>query len=107
MGNCKEEVYMEQPEGYVHPEFLHYVCRLNKALYGLKQAPRAWTDRMSRFLQSIGFEISKTDHSLYVKKIDCGLVIIVIYVDDLIVTLSNKDEIVHVKKVLGDQFDMK
>ena len=67
-GELQEEVYMEQPEGYVHPEFWHYVCRLKKALYCLKQAPRAWIDRMSMFLQSIGFEISKADHSLYVKK---------------------------------------
>ena len=75
--------------------------------YGLKQAPRAWTDRMSRFLQSIGFEISKAYHSLYVKKTSCGLIVIVIYVDDLIITRSNKDEIADVKKVLGAEFDMK
>ena len=62
---------------------------------------------MSRFLKSIGFEISKDDHSLYVKKIDCGLIVIVIYVDDLIFTGSNKDEIADVKKVLGAEFDMK
>ena len=36
-GKVQEEVYMEQPKGYVHPEFPHYVCRLKKALYGLKQ----------------------------------------------------------------------
>ena len=104
MHEFQEEVYMEQPKGYVHLEFPHYVCRLKKALYGLKQAPRAWID-MS--LQSIGFEINKADHLLYVKKIDCGLIIIVICVDDLIVTRSNKDEIAHVKKVLGAEFDMK
>ena len=78
---------------------------MKKALYGLKQAPRAWTYKMSMFLQSIRFEISKVDHSFYVKKIGCGLIVIVIYVDDLIVT--RKDEIVHVKKVLGVEFDMK
>ena len=100
-GDLQEEVYMEQPKGYVHPDFLHYVCRLKKALYGLKQAPRAWIDRMSRFLQSIGFEINKADHSLYVKKTGCGLIVIVIYVDDLIITRGNKDEIVDVNKVLG------
>ena len=33
--------YMEQPEGYVHPKFPDYVCKLKKALYGLKQAPKA------------------------------------------------------------------
>ena len=50
-GDLQEEVYMEQPELYVHPKLLHYVCRLKKALYGLKQAPRAWTDRMSNFFE--------------------------------------------------------
>ena len=38
-GYLQEEVYMEQPEGYVHPEFPHYVCRLKKALYGLNKHP--------------------------------------------------------------------
>ena len=49
---------------------------------------------MSKLLQSIGFEISKDDHSLYMKKIGYGLIVIVIYVDDLIVIGSSKDEIV-------------
>ena len=44
---------------------------------------------------------------MYVKKIDCGLIVIVIYVDDLIIIGSNKDEIVDVKKGLGAEFDMK
>ena len=44
---------------------------------------------------------------MYVKKTSCGLVVIVIYVDDLIVTRSSHDEIEHVKKVLGAEFDMK
>ena len=44
---------------------------------------------------------------MYVKKTGGGLVIIVIYVDDLILTGSNSDEIMHVKKVLGAEFDMK
>ena len=48
-GELQEEVYMEQPKGYVHPNFLDYVRRLKKALYGLKQAIRLWIDRMSMF----------------------------------------------------------
>ena len=62
---------------------------------------------MSKFLQSIGIEISNVDHSLYVKKIGCWLIVIVIYVDDLIVIGSSRDEIVHVKKVLRGELDMK
>ena len=62
---------------------------------------------MSRFLESVGFEISKADHSLYVTKTGCGLIVIVIYVNDLIITGSNKDETADVKRVLGAEFDMK
>ena len=46
-GELQEEVYVEQPLGYVHPNYPNYVCRLRKALYGLKQAPRAWHDRIA------------------------------------------------------------
>ena len=106
-GELHEEVYMEQPEGYVHPKFPDYVCKLKKALYGLKQAPRAWTNRISKFLQSIGFVISMADYSMYVKKTDAGLVVIVIYVDDLIITGDDKVQITNVKKVLRAKFDMK
>ena len=41
------------------------------------------------------------------KKTSCGLIVIIIYVDDLIVIGSSKDEIAHVKKFLGAEFDMK
>ena len=51
--------------------------------------------------------MSKVDYSMYVKKTDAGLVIIVIYVDDLIITRDDKVQIVNVKKVLGAEFDMK
>ncbi|GKA68967.1 retrovirus-related pol polyprotein from transposon TNT 1-94 [Tanacetum coccineum] len=49
-GELKEVVYVSQPEGFVDPDHLTHVYRLNKALYGLKQAPRAWYDTLSRFL---------------------------------------------------------
>ena len=80
---------------------------MKKALYGLNKVPRTWTNRKRRFLQSIGYNISKVDHSLYVKKTRCGVIVIVICVDDIIVIGSSKDEIANVKKVLGDEFDMK
>nr|GFA79098.1 hypothetical protein [Tanacetum cinerariifolium] len=50
-----EEVYVNQPDGFVDPYHLDKVYRLKKALYGLKQAPRAWYDELSKFLLSKGF----------------------------------------------------
>lgn len=74
-GELQEEVYMEQPEGFVHPKYPTHVCRLKKALYGLKQAPRAWSDKISKYLISIGFQVSSSDSSLYVKKTERGIVV--------------------------------
>jgi hypothetical protein len=64
-GYLKDEIYMEQPHGYVHDSSL--VCKLNKSLYGLKQAPRAWYGKMDYFLLSHGFDRCKSDPNvLYV-----------------------------------------
>nr|GFD30030.1 retrovirus-related Pol polyprotein from transposon TNT 1-94 [Tanacetum cinerariifolium] len=49
-GPQKEEVYVNQPDGFVDPHHPNKVYRLKKALYGLKQAPRAWYDELSKFL---------------------------------------------------------
>ncbi|GJZ26426.1 retrovirus-related pol polyprotein from transposon TNT 1-94 [Tanacetum coccineum] len=49
-GLLKEEVFVQQPDGFVDPDFPNHVYRLRKALYGLKQAPRAWYDKLSSFL---------------------------------------------------------
>ncbi|KAK1665283.1 hypothetical protein QYE76_053442 [Lolium multiflorum] len=65
-GDIQEEVYMQQPPGYVDPKHPNYVCRLQKSLYGLKQAPRAWYSKLSIKLQSIGFVPSKADTSLFI-----------------------------------------
>nr|GEU42620.1 hypothetical protein [Tanacetum cinerariifolium] len=40
-GPLKEEVYVNQPDGFIDPHYPYKVYRLNKALYELKQAPRA------------------------------------------------------------------
>lgn len=82
-------------------------ANLKKALHVLKQAPKAWANTMRNFLKSIGCEINKANHFLCVYYIGCGLIVIVIYVVDLIITRSNKNKIVDVKKVLEVESDMK
>ncbi|MCO5614227.1 hypothetical protein L7F22_068507 [Adiantum nelumboides] len=106
-GDLEEEFYIIQLEGYQHPEFPYYVCRLKKALYGLKQALRAWCEKITRFLKKIGFKQSNADHSLFLKHVDGEIIVIVIYVDDLILTGSHDEKILDVKKSLLRQFNMK
>ncbi|GJS50215.1 retrovirus-related pol polyprotein from transposon TNT 1-94 [Tanacetum coccineum] len=54
-GPLKEEVYVNQPDGFVDPYHPDQVYHLKKALYGLKQAPRAWYDELLNFLVSKWF----------------------------------------------------
>nr|GEU85898.1 integrase, catalytic region, zinc finger, CCHC-type, peptidase aspartic, catalytic [Tanacetum cinerariifolium] len=54
-GPLKEELYVNQPDGFVDPYHPDKIYRLKKALYGLKLAPRAWYDELSKFLLSKGF----------------------------------------------------
>ena len=79
---------------------------LKKALYGLKQAPRAWHGRIDGFLMSLGFTKSKADSNLYYKVEDDGLMILLIYVDDLFLTCEYKP-INECKKKLTIEFEMK
>jgi hypothetical protein len=60
-GNLDEEVYCQQPSGFVDTRCPDYVCRLHKSLYGLKQAPRAWYQRFAHFTHRLGFVASKSD----------------------------------------------
>ncbi|GJZ67596.1 retrovirus-related pol polyprotein from transposon TNT 1-94 [Tanacetum coccineum] len=61
-GHLKEEVYVNQPDGFVDPYHHDQVYSLKKALYGLKQAPKAWYDELSNVLVSKGFS-KDSDHA--------------------------------------------
>jgi len=98
---------MEQPPSYVDQTCPNLVCRLKKALYGLKQALRAWSDKIGQYLVTSRFQTSNANFSIYVKKTDHGIVVIVIYVDDLIITGDNDANIFDLKKFLKQKFEMK
>jgi hypothetical protein len=99
-GDLQEEVYMEQPLRYVDQTHPNLVCRLKKVLYGLKQALKAWSDKIGQYFVTSGFQTSNANFSLYVKKTDHEIIIIVIYVDDLIITGDSDADIFYLKKLL-------
>ncbi len=69
-GELEEDIYMEQPEGFVVPGKENLVCRLKKSLYGLKQSPRQWYKRFDSFMLSQKFRRSNYDSCVYVKVVD-------------------------------------
>jgi hypothetical protein len=83
-GTLEEEVYVEQPEGFMLTENQDYVCKIKKSLYGLKQAPRAWFSRLDQYLQKQGYKRGTTDNNLYIKIEDQNMIVVVVYVDDII-----------------------
>lgn len=84
---------MSQLEGYIDPQFPNYVCKLNKALYGLKHAPRAWFEKLKNSLVQRGFVNSTADTSLFTLKTEKLHVMLLVYVDDTIVTGSDNSYI--------------
>jgi hypothetical protein len=105
-GDLQEEVYMEQPEGFAVEGKEKLVCKLVKALYGLKQAPRAWYEKINKYLKSRSFKRSDYDPNLYIKEKGEEIIIMVVYVDDLIITGSSDDLIQEEKDSLCKSFDM-
>ncbi|RVW52614.1 Retrovirus-related Pol polyprotein from transposon TNT 1-94 [Vitis vinifera] len=92
-GDLVEEVYMEQPPGFVAQGESGLVCRLRRSLYGLKQSPRAWFGRFSSVVQEFGMLRSTADHSVFYHHNSLGQCIyLVVYVDDIVITGSDQDD---------------
>jgi hypothetical protein len=103
-GDLHEEVYMHPPPGVNTPA--RHVCRLRRALYGLKQAPRAWFQRFISVITAAGFSSSENDPALFVHVSSKGRTLLLLYVDDMLITGDNSDHISHVKKHLSKEFQM-
>ena len=84
-GILEEEVYLEQPKGFVSHDFFSYVFKLKKALHGLKQAPPVWYERIDKYLLSLGFSKNDADPNLYFKVTKGDMLILILYVDDLLI----------------------
>ncbi|KAG8475835.1 hypothetical protein CXB51_032770 [Gossypium anomalum] len=104
----EEDIYMQQPEGFIVSEKEDYVCLLKKSLYGLKQSPRQWYKRFDSFMTSHDFKRSSFDSCVYFKKNNDGsFVYLLLYVDDMLIAAKDKGEIRKVKAQLSEEFEMK
>jgi hypothetical protein len=107
-GELEEEIYMEQPEGFIVPEKEHLVCRLKKSLYGLKQAPRQWYKRFDSFMIGQNYCRSQYDDCIYFQNFQNGsFIYLLLYVDDMLIASRDKSLIKKLKTQLSNEFDMK
>lgn len=101
-GNLKEEIYMNQPEGFT--DGTDRVCKLNKSLYGLKQAPKNWTEKFSNYLKTLNFENTDDDPCIYYN--EDRSIIISLFVDDGLVAGINQDSMLKVMDKLNQEFEI-
>jgi Reverse transcriptase (RNA-dependent DNA polymerase) len=106
-GNLEEEIYMEVPPGYKSSSSVSMVCKLKKALYGLKQSPRAWFGRFCGAMKKYGYKQSDFDHSLFYIRREGKITVLIIYVDDMIITGNDVEEMKEHEGKLSKEFEMK
>lgn len=106
-GKLNEEIFMEQPEGYIASGKEDWERLLKQSLYGLKQAPRMWNEKFNQFLLKYGLKKCESDPCVYYHRKENGLLIVAIFVDDGLVAGSNKDEVQSIIDFLSKEFDMR
>ncbi|KAL9235087.1 hypothetical protein vseg_009883 [Gypsophila vaccaria] len=105
-GELKEEVYVQQPEGFIKQGEEDKVYKLKKALYGLKQAPRAWYSKIEAYFLRKNFERCPSEHTLFTKSTGGKVLIVSLYVDDLIFTGNDRNMCDEFKRSMMAEFDM-
>ena len=76
-------------------------------MYGLKQAPRQWNAKLTEALLKFKFMQSQYDHSVFIKRSTKGITIILIYVDDMLITGESISLINEAKRYLQEPFKKK
>ena len=95
-GDLKEDIYMTPPSGLVS-SLSSAVCKLKSSLYGLKRAPRTWFEKFKSTLLCFSFVQSEYDFSLFLFKTPTGLILLLVYVDDIVITGTNSSLIANLK----------
>ena len=110
-GVLKEEIYMEQPEGFIAEGEKDKVCNLVLSLYGLKQAGQVWNRTFANTIKKkLDFETKHSDVGVYIlHQWQGGItkIILILCVDDLLLLGKDQSEIEDVKCQLGELYHMK
>ncbi|GJY12830.1 retrotransposon protein, putative, ty1-copia subclass, partial [Tanacetum coccineum] len=105
-GHLSEEVYMEQPEGFVNPKYPNHVCKLKRSIYGLKQASRQWNKQFDDEIKKFGFTQNRDEPYVYQKASGSYVTILILYVDGILLMGNNIQMLQDVKSYIGRSFAM-
>ena len=103
------EIYLQQPEGFEvkSDSGEKLVYKLKKSIYGLKQSGRNWNKLLHDHLSNNDFVQNSADYCVYKKTTPNGVIIVVIWVDDMIIAASNMTLLDKFKETMREQFNMK
>jgi transposase InsO family protein len=107
-GVLDEEIYMEQPQGFIIVGQETKVCRLKKAIYGLKQASRAWNKQFHGVLIGLGFTRTYSDAGIYVyhRREGDGPLFVILYVDDITILGASSEAVKRLKSDLAKRYEI-
>ena len=106
-GNLNEEVYMDQPMGFLEKGKEHMVCKLKRSIYGLKQASRQWYLKFNDTIVSFVFKENTIDQCIYLKVSGIKFIFLILYVDDILLATNNLHLSYETKMFLSNNFEMK
>ena len=106
-GNLNEEVYMDQPMGFIEKGKEHMVCKLKRSIYGLKQASRQWYLKFNDTIVSFGFEENIIDRCIYLKVCGSKFIFLILYVDDILLATNDLHLLHETKRFLSNNFEIK
>ena len=104
-GELDEEIYMEQPEGFLVPGKASHVLRLRRALYGLKQASLAWWRALKQSMEELGFTSLASDAGVFYYRGEGSFVVAIIYVDDAIFCGPSKSLVLKLKEAFMKRWE--
>ncbi|XP_050915416.1 uncharacterized mitochondrial protein AtMg00810-like [Lathyrus oleraceus] len=104
-GDLAKDIYMTPPQRLFSSS--KGACKLKRSLYGLKQAPRAWYEKFRSTLLGFSFTQSRYDSYLFIHSTSVGIVLLLLYVDDMVITGSDHASIQQLKQQLQASFHMK
>ena len=107
-GVLDEEIYMEQPIGFITTGKETKVCHLKKAIYGLKQASRAWNLQFHGLLTGIGFKRTSADAGVYTshQQEGEGSLIVILYVDDITIMGASLEAVKRLKTQIAEKYEV-
>ncbi|KAI3767881.1 hypothetical protein L2E82_18310 [Cichorium intybus] len=105
-GEVKEDIYVDQPPGFINSKFLNHVYKLDKALYGLHQAPRPWYVTLTDHLLQHGYTRGTIDQTLFIKHQNSDQIVVQIYVDDIIFGSTSEAMCKDFEQVMKKRFEI-